>query len=231
MIYKHFSKIIDYEIIKKQIRFSFPLIPFSIAIWLKSGIDILIISNELGLASVGVYSFAFTINSIFAMLAQAFFDSYNPYAFNILSKKTITYKDKIQLVKTSYFFMMFFLLILIIGYITSFFVINLFFIEKFSESIRILPYLLLSNFFMTFFSLFSIFLLSKQKTKNIGFITFFSASVQVLLIYILIQKFSLIGVAFSHFFASFIAFIMIVIKANKIEPLPWIKFKSLFFHN
>lgn len=211
---------------KSFILFGLPLLPHTLALWVKTAFAKIFITDSIGLAENGVYSFAISINAIFLLFATAFFSAFSPYMYKKLSSTAIKeeiYLIKKDIVKKVYMFLVFYAFILIIGYFVLYFIIHHFFLEKYGESLSFLPYLLGYNLFnAAYISLASLVYYTKT-TKFLGILTIITAFLNIVLLFVLIPVLGTIGAPIATLIVSIFTLILIYFYSNKVFPMPWLK--------
>lgn len=221
---------IDLDYWKKFLWFGLPLLPHTLALWIKTAFAKIFITDSLGLAENGVYSFAISFSAIFLFFTAAFFSAFSPYiykrlSFDCSSDEMVAIKKDI--VRKIYYFLLFYIAILILGYFVLYFIINQFFLVKYGESLSYLPYLLGYNFFNAVYISLSMFIYYHKKTKYLGILTILTALLNVILLVLFIPYFGTIGAPISTFIVSILTAILIYFYSVKVFPMPWQFYKLI----
>lgn len=225
---KEFRKI-DFSYWKGLFFFGLPLLPHNLSIWIKSGFDKLFITDSIGLAANGVYSFALSINTIFALLATAFFSAFSPYVYRKLASDesdNLT-NSKNDIVKKVYYFLISYFILLILGYFILRFLVNHFFYIKYGQSLNYLPFLLGYSFFNSIYIALSMFIYYAKKTKFLGILTITTSLSQVILMVNLLKFVGVVGAAIASLIVSIITVIVIYVYSNKVYPMNWFLLKNI----
>ncbi len=216
--------------ISDTFKWGLPLIPHSLSFWFKSGADKIIITNLLGLSYNGIYSVALTMGGIISLFTTSFFNMYSPLVYeklteheNTLLSETKNYIEK-GLVKNIYLFVIVLLLLCIISYYIIVVIIKSFFTGDYLLSISLLHLVLIGSFIGGIYSMISVFLFYKNKTKILGTITFSTAIAQIMLTFIFVNLFGVAGALYANIIISSISIILILYYTNKIYHLPWFDF-------
>lgn len=215
---------------KSFLLFGIPLLPHSLAIWVKSAFAKIFITDSLGLAENGVYSFAISINAIFLLFATAFFSAFSPYIYKKLSSTTIQediYLIKKDIVKKVYIFLIFYGVILFIGYFVLYFIIHQFFLEKYGESLSYLPYLLGYNLFNAAYISLSSLVFYTKATKYLGVLTIITAFLNIVLLFVLIPIIGTVGAPIATLIVSVFTLVLIYLYSNKVFPMPWLELNKI----
>jgi O-antigen/teichoic acid export membrane protein len=209
---------------KPFLLFGLPLLPHSFAIWVKAAFAKLFITDSIGLADNGVYSFAISINAIFLIFAMAFFSAFSPYMYKKLSSTEIKedlYIVKKDIVRKIYTFLILYSIVLFLGYFVLSFIINQFFLEKYGESLTYLPYLLLYNLFNAGYISLSSLVFYTKATKYLGVLTIITAFLNIVLLFVLIPILGTVGAPIATLIVSVLTLVLIYFYSNKVFYMPW----------
>lgn len=208
-----------------------PLIPHSLSFWFKSGADKIIITNLLGLSFNGIYSVALTMGGIISLFTTSFFNMYSPLVYEKLTEHENTSSDEIKsnierrLILNIYTFILFLFLLCIVSYFIILWIIQTFFSGDYLLSIPLLHLVLIGSFLGGIYSMISVFLFYKNKTKILGSITFSTALVQIVLTYMSVVYFGVAGALYANIFISICSISLIIFFTNKLYHLPWFSIK------
>ena len=203
------------------LKFGIPLIPHHLALWLRSGIDIVLITSLVGLSATGVYSVGFQLGAVIGIISVAFNNAYSPHLFEKL--KNINFDEKIKIVKFTYlYFIGIFLLALLISYI---FILLLPYIvgEEFQKAKNYIVYIAIAYSFSGMYMMVVNYIFYEKKTHLLSMVTIVTSIFHVILSYLLIKKLGPIGAAYSTIISFFVTFIWVWILSNKIYKMPWLK--------
>ena len=219
----------DFKQMKSLLLFGLPLLPHNLSIWIRAGFDKLFITNSLGLAENGMYSFAVTISTVFTMFSGAFFAAFSPYAYKALAQNEsegLEKRDraKLGIVKKSYIFLAGYFFLLVAGYFASLIFVHFFFKEKYGESLEYLPFLLAFNFFNAAYIFVSMMVYYSKSTKYLGLITIFASFIQAFLVMVLVNQIGAKGAAISAMVVSILTLIAVYFYSHKVYPMPWLSF-------
>ena len=219
---------LSFSYAKVVLAFALPLVPHALALWGKTGVDKILITNMSGLSENGLYSTAFTWAAVVTIVITSFGNAYNPYllkklAFfdkNVSSDNHLLEKKKI--VKLSYLFVGCLGVLVLICYFIFYALIILIYPESYHPSTRFLPWILLGEFFRGCYLIYVNFIHYTLNTKVLGFITFSLTLIQVLLSYLLIYFMGAIGAAISTCIISLLTALCVGIYSNRVYPMPWL---------
>lgn len=213
--------------IKKLLKFGIPLLPHSVSFWFKSGTDKVFITTYCGLQFNGLYSMAISISAVYTMLVLSFFNAYTPN----LQKQLVEFddgephwKEKRKLVKQIYQLFVLFGLIGILTLPVSWFIFKFMIEPKYMPALSYMPYIILANFIYTFYNFTIQFIYKVKKTLVMGIITFTGSLIQMLLSYLLIREYGVMGAVLSLLIGNTLITCGISIYSNMVYKMPWFKY-------
>lgn len=222
--YIHIS--LNYPTIKRLLKFGIPLLPHSLSFWFKGGMDKVFITTYCGLAMNGIFSMALTVTSLYTIVTHAFFNAYTPYLQKKLSTMTTeTEKEvKYKVVKMSYLLIGCFFLMALLAIFAGWLILNYVVDEKYKESFRFLPGLILGLYIYAIYSFSIQFVYKKKKTFALGCITFTGSLIQMGFSFMFIKNFGAIGAVYSSVLGTFIISVSVFILSYVVYPMPWFSF-------
>ena len=218
---------IDFSKARLVLIFALPLIPHALALWGKTGIDKIIITNISGLAENGLYSTAITWGAIITMVITSFGNAYNPYLlkklaqFDKIPSVDNHYSEKTKIVKLSYIFVGIIGIIVLISYFFFYGLILYIYPESYHPSTRFLSWIMLGEFFRGWYLIYINYIHHVYKTKILGVITFSLSILQIGLSYVLLISVGTVGAAISTCIISLLTTIGVGTYACKVYPMPW----------
>jgi len=183
---------ISIPFLKKTLGYSLPLVPAALAYVILNFTDRLFINEYLGTSDVGIYGIASKFSMFVSIIILSISAALGPIVFERHLKPSA--KKELERV-LSLFFVGGSMLVLILS-LFSYETIYIFTNENYYQAVTIMPILYFS-IYVSGFSMFSIGLQIKEKTKIIGRFVLISALLNIVLNYLLITKFELYGAAFS----------------------------------
>lgn len=223
LIVLKFRKYLTLKFDKKHIKdiysFGLPLIPHQLAIWGRSGVDIIFITSFLGASSAGLYSLGFQLGSILGILLAAFNNAYSPYLYEKL--KNHNDDIKINLVNFTYIY---FFIILFLSFFISFcvdMVLPYMVDDKFLDSIQYVYLISLSFVFQGMYYMMVNYIFFTKKNMIVSYITLTTSILHVVISYFSIQNFGAIGAAYTTIFTYLITFLLTWYFSNKCINMPW----------
>ena len=217
-----FDKVLTIDILK----YGVPLIPHALGGWAMSLIDRVFLADMIGLDTVGLYSVAFQLASVFAFLTAAVNQAFAPWLYSQLAVND-SIGNKRRIVKFSYAVMSLFVVCAIV-YLALMPVIKSIFINSRYHDINLMFAFLLIGFVLQgFYFMFTNYISFIKKTKYQAAVTVSVAIIKLPLTYVLIQYFGAVGAAYSFALTYFLFFAVTAIVSNKLYPMPWLRFYKL----
>ena len=214
--------------IKRLLRFGLPLLPHSISFWLKGGMDKVFITTYCGLQFNGLYSMAISVSSVYTMLMQSFFNAYTPY----LQKRLAgldggqCHEEKRSIVKQIYLIYALFGIVGILAVVICWGIFHYMIDSKYLPAMAYLPLIILANFIYTFYNFTIEFIYKVKKTLVMGIITFTGSLIQMLLSYVLIKEYGVMGAVYSLLIGNTLITIGISVYSNMVYRMPWLLRKN-----
>lgn len=215
--------------IKRLLRFGLPLLPHSISFWLKGGMDKVFITTYCGLQFNGLYSMAISVSSVYTMLMQSFFNAYTPY----LQKRLAgldggqCFDEKRSIVKQIYLIYALFGVVGILAVVICWGIFHYMIDSKYLPAMAYIPLIILANFIYTFYNFTIEFIYKVKKTLVMGIITFTGSLIQMLLSYVLIKEYGVMGAVYSLLIGNTMITIGISVYSNMVYRMPWLLRKQM----
>ncbi|MEL7149017.1 MAG: polysaccharide biosynthesis C-terminal domain-containing protein, partial [Bacteroidota bacterium] len=99
--------------------------------------------------------------------------------------------------------------------------------SEFSDGASYVFWIGISYWFWGGYLILSNYIFYLKKTKILGYIAVVNVIVNLTLNYFLIDRYGPIGAAYATAIAFFTVFVIVAIVANKMYPMPWLKFRTL----
>lgn len=210
--------------LKRLLKFSTPLIPASIAYLILNLTDRFFI-KEISMSANGIYEVAFKFATVISIILIAFQSALAP----ILYQRHELESTKKELVNVFKLFLGVGTLGVLILSLFSYETLYIFTKPSYYEAQYIMPLFYIS-LLITGLGLFSPGLHIKHKTNIIPFVVIFSASINIVLNYILVNKFQLIGAASATLISVMINNVILFSISQKYYKTPYpIKTSILLF--
>jgi O-antigen/teichoic acid export membrane protein len=218
-------KLFSIAILIKMFRFGVPLVPTVLVLLVMQYIDRIMITNMIGLESLGQYAVAMKIASIITLLLSGFQLAFGPYVFsNYKNPKT---KETIAL----YFYVINILSLMIVSFLMlfSFDILQILTNVKYIEAHSIVPLLALSTFFFSIGAYFSIGFAIVNRNEIQTVIYLIIIFINIALNYLLIEKYGIKGASIATMLSFFLSAIINLIISNKYYQIQF-NIKNLSFY-
>lgn len=216
-------KLVEIGLFKDLLRFGLPLLPHSIALWLKSGYEKAFITEYISLEANGYYSFAFNVGVVVTIAATAFFGAFSPWVYKILNSESNNLKEtKKRVVRYTYIFMaVITLLILIYGIVVN--VLIEVALPKYLPATSYIVFVLMYHFFNVLYIIFSSYLYLSKSTKHLAVFTLGGALIQVIMMHAFVDSIGIYAVLIATTSVSLLTFLSGAFYSAKVYPMPWLK--------
>jgi len=220
-IYKRGYAVLNYssKYMRDILRFGISLIPHQAALWMRSGVDILLITSIVGVSQTGLYNVGFQFGMVVGIFAGAFNNAFSPYLYEKL--KNITPEIKKNLVKFTY---LYFVGIVIFAMLLSTFFIWLipyFLGEKFQDASQYIYWISLAYAFQGMYLMVVNYIFYAKKNHLLSMVTISTSIFHVVLSYTLINYYGAIGAAYASVVSFFLTFVLVWRISSRVVEMPW----------
>ncbi|UCS93240.1 oligosaccharide flippase family protein [Echinicola marina] len=202
-----FKFLIHKTYLKIALSYSVPLIVHTLGGYILAFSDRLVIAHYLGVDEVGLYAVAYQIGMIMSFLGTSFNQAWTPFVFSILKKdegKGILKLKKYNLVYFATTFIVALAIYLAVPLIYELFINNDFIVNYY-----VVLWVLIGYSFFGMYKFVVNFLFYFKKTKLLAGITLVSSLINLILNFILVPVYGLLGAAVSTTIAFFILFCIV----------------------
>jgi O-antigen/teichoic acid export membrane protein len=205
--------------IKSNLKFGIPLIPHTLGMLAISMTDRFLIANMVGIAEAGVYVVGAQIGMIIGLLQDSFNKAWVPWFFEQLKKENKKQNERI--VKITYvYYIVIILFALGLGFSAPYYLSVIVGDEFIGASVFIL-WIALGYAFNGMYKMAANFIFYIEKTYYLAWLTFITASMNIIFSLILIKLNGPVGAAQGTMLAYFISFVLTWLLANKLFQMPW----------
>jgi O-antigen/teichoic acid export membrane protein len=213
--------------LKKSIRLSLPLMPDSIIGLINNSFDKIILNSFLGLSSLGLYDIANRFSNVYKQVLDSIIPTWTPYFMNKSEEKDEDSKKKIsnryKIVTTMFVIFA----AIFVSYIEE--IVTLLTTVEFHKSIYIIPMIV---FFTLTIHCFTILgkgqILYAKKTKHLFYSSLIACILNIILNFILIPLYGIIGAVLATGFTGILSTIYISIIGQKLHSIP-VNFFNQFY--
>jgi O-antigen/teichoic acid export membrane protein len=206
------------ELIRQILNYSLPLVPNALMAVAIGFTDKLFITNYLGIGANGVYSVAFQLGMIVALLQNSFNQAWAPWFYGEMGKQTINYS---QILKYSLAFIGLFFIVCL-GIVLLAPVLLNWLNKEFLAPLEVVVFIMSAFFFNGVYKVFVNYLFFYRKTRLILIITASSAVLNIVLNAILVPSQGMIGAALATMFSFLFQMILTATIVQWKYKLPWI---------
>lgn len=212
--------------LRKILKFGLPLIPHSLQIWLRTGLDRYLLGIILGTSVVGIYAIGFQISSVVVIITAAGAKFLGPFLMKKMSalgtNSTVNEQQlKIQITKTILLFSVMYLAIGVVSIIAGVYFIPYFLNVRYVESIEVIYWIIPAFIFEGIYTIFNIQLVYYKKTFLLSRITVIGAVFHIILLFVLINHNGLIGAAQAYLISVTYILFTVIYFSDKVLTLPW----------
>ena len=218
------------EILKDCLSYSLPTIPHVIAGWILDLSDRIFIERYYALADVGMYSIACKIGNLLLVISGAFRKAYMPYFYRLALDD-----NQSEVKKTLYFLNNNYLLFMMLGaFLLAFFskeAILVLLDPQYHEAYKFVPIIVFSSFIVVSTGIINISITFQKKTLEIMYMALSCSLINLLINFLLIPTFGIIGAVYSTIISYLVYFILNYWYAKKCYfiPINWKLFIFYFF--
>lgn len=204
--------------LRHAINYGVPLIPHALSGIIIMFSDKLILTYYHGLSVNGVYSVGFLIGQAIGLLQNSFNQAWLPWVFQRL--KSEDEQSKYKMVKVTYLYFVGILGAVLILWLLTPFVFSMLG-KEFRSGMSLVLWVGLGFAFNGMYKMVSVYIFYAERTKLIASMSFMAATINLILNFALIPKYSAEGAAFATLIAMFIQFVLTWWLSTKVIKLPW----------
>ena len=196
-----------------------PLILSHLGGWVYGMVDKIMINNLVSIEATGLYSVGFRFGMVVMMVETAFSLAWAPFFFENIAKKK--YNDNLKIVKATYVY-----ILLLVVFSVSFGLLGkyiLYFMvdERYFAAAQFILLISVAYCFDGIWKMFLGYIIFLGHMNTYVLITIFAATIQIILTYLMIKNFGLIGAAWATCLSMAIGALITIIIAVKSYKMPW----------
>ncbi len=225
-IYKRGYAVLNYsgEYMKDALKFGITLIPHQIAFWIRSGVNILLITSIVGVSQTGLYSVGLQFGMVVGIFSFAFNNAFSPYLYEKL--KNITPEIQKNLVKFTYSYFVGLIIFAMVLSTLFTWLIPYFLGEKFQGASQYIYWISLAYTFQGMYHMVVNYIFYVKKNHLLSMVTITTSVFHILLSYILIHHYGAIGAAYASVVSFFLTFILVWRISAMVVEMPWFNFRN-----
>ncbi|OPY24919.1 MAG: Polysaccharide biosynthesis protein [Methanobacterium sp. PtaU1.Bin097] len=209
----------------KLLYFGLPFIPGGICTWIIGNSNRYFINHFLNLSQTGIYAFGNKLGMIIGiLLVNPFQIAWPPILFKLSNRED----NKLLYSKI---FQAYLLILILVGLAISLFsnsIVSIIASSAFHESYKLIPFIIISNIFLGLQTIIVTGLWLKNKVYITSNIILLVSAINILLNYILISKYGLVGAAVTSIISNGILFFLTYLFSNKYYPIQYFNYKSMY---
>ncbi len=207
------------DLIIEALKFGIPLLPHVLGSFLLLSIDKVVISHQLGLEYAGYYMVAAQLAMVLGILLEGINKAYTPWLYDTLAKDN--YSEKVKIVKLTYYFAFFLSVCVALTFAIGDKVLIFIAGEQYSKSVSIIGWLVLAKAFHGMYFMSCGYIFYKKETLLISKITLVSGAINLVLLFILLEKYGILGAAWAMCLGMFVQWILTWVTASRLVQMPW----------
>lgn len=207
------------DMAREALRFGVPLIPHIVGLFLLNTVDRAVITSELGIDKAGIYMVAIQVSMAISIILDAVNKTFVPWLFERLKLGNAVEKQKVVKVTYGYYSLLAF------GVVISFLwaddALLLIAGADYSEASYLVAWVVLAKGFHGGYLMVTNYLFYTKNTGILSSITISCGLLNVALLFLFINKWELLGVAWAYCFSKLVQWLVTWFYANRQVPMPW----------
>ena len=210
--------------IKEALSFGTPLIPHVLGGFLLFSADRLIINQELGLGSAGIYMVAVQISMGVSICIDAINKAYSPWLMGELKKNDFNINRKI--VNYTYIYFAAAIIAAAMSFVVGPWLVEWVAGEKYIGAAKVVGFLLAGQCIKGMYYMIVNYILYARKTGHLSLLTTFSGGANIGLMLILVPLYGLEGAGYAFVASYFILFMGGWAVSARAHPMPWFQLRE-----
>ena len=214
---KNIKYTLDFEYIKKSLKFGLPLIPHSLAGWVITSTDRFMLGKLSNLNEVGLYTAGYNISTIMWFTVSSIQVAWVPFFFSTVK---LGNAEEIISTTTTYYVSGILFLALFLA-IFSKEIAKILVAPNFYQCYQVIPLLVCAALFQGFYYICVLGIFQKEKTFWLPFLTGFAAIMNIGLNFVLIPRYGMVGASFATTVSYFVWVCLVAYISQKVYPIRW----------
>lgn len=215
---------VSVKVIKKVLIFGIPFLPTSIAYYIFSSADRLMLEAMSSIDKVGLYTVAVSLSTVMNVISSAIGKSFSPHALKAYEEDRN--KAKKLFAKFLYLIIFFVTIVIISATLIGRELIDLFFPATYGDVFITMLLLLIGIGFQTTTQVTALGITLTKKTIYLTYVTFFVAVFNIIMNYLLIPIYNEIGAAIATMLSFFVLTVLYYVTSQKLYK---IRYNKLLF--
>jgi O-antigen/teichoic acid export membrane protein len=220
-----FSFVFRFDLLKALLKFSIPLIPSSVLVFVRHYLDRFLLREMIGIQSVGLYGVAIRLSMAASLVMYGFQMAISPLIYKHYNDPETP--DNLSVIFK--YFVVFSMLFFVIYSLSTQELLILFATPEFLTVSKIIPVLFVS-FLLSNMYIFMPGIAIRKKTYLFFFVNLIAALINIVLNYLLIPYFGMFGAAIATLLGNFSAFICYAYLSQKLYFVNhnWFRYALIF---
>lgn len=221
IVFKNHNIILKFEFkkVKELLSFGSPLIIHILGAVIITYSDRFFIANYIGLKTAGIYSTGYQIGMIVYLVQTSFNQAWVPWLYERL--KINDFLEKIKIVKFIYLYFTAIILFSIIVALLAPYFYKLFIPNSYLKGIEVVIWIAIGFAFNGMYKMVGNFIFFVKKTYLMSIITICIAGINIVLNYIMVNKYGAIGVAQATAISFCLQFLITWVVSATVYKMPW----------
>jgi O-antigen/teichoic acid export membrane protein len=208
---------IDIHKLWMSLRFGLPLVPHMLSGWILTGVDRFFLNHYANLSTVGLYSLGYKLANVMNIILLSINQAWTPFFMSTAEERGEEAKDTFARLTTYYLAVIFFLALCLS--VPAREIIALMTTSSYHQAYKVVPiitfgWVLNGMYFMVVNQIFY-----TKKTKFLPLATLSSGLLQVLLNYVWVPQYGMMGSAWAMFVAQFFSFLLTWFISYRVYPM------------
>lgn len=217
LTFRYVKRSFSFSLLKKMMDFGLPLVPAVLCVLAIDLSDRYILEYFAGLEQVGIYSLGYRLGMIMTLFVSAFRIAWPPFLLTVAKQDNA---KEIYARVLTYFLLTGALVFLGVTLYLKI-ILHLFVGEEYWEAAPVVPLILLSYLFYGTYVNFIVGMYIKKKTKPIPYVTGFAALINIILNFILIPRFGMMGAAWATLCAYISMALALFVLNKRVYPIEY----------
>jgi len=215
----------DMEVLKRNLKFSLPLLPTVLGLAALNQADKYFIEHYSGSAELGIYNLGYTIGMVILLISSSVDLVFVPKIYQLLtSNEKLDFNEK-SIVRLSYLYFASLIVLALLLWLVSTICFNLhLFPIEYRSTLNVIPFIAFGYVFWGVTNILNPYIAIAEKTIFILIAISFGVIVNLLLNYLLIPTNGMMGAAYSSCISFFTVMIITAMFSLKTNKMPWLGF-------
>ncbi len=213
------------DLMKEALRFGVPLIPHILGAFLLITVDRAVIGSQLGLDAAGYYMVAAQMAMAMGLALDSVNKAFVPWLFERLKRNDSV--EKLFIVKLTYSYGLFLLGCVVVAFLLGGPILVFIAGQQYEQAAPLIGWLILAKGFHGMYYMVSSYIFYKKRTGLIAKVTIGTGLLNVILLFVFIKEFGLIGATWALCVSMFLQWLITWKVASYLVEMPWLLRRSI----